>query len=290
MRWIAASGRCMCPRLSSTAPSSPSRIAAIPLASDLSSSACSSRRASSSSDTSSPGYELRLLDLGDQMTEIVGATLRLRLARGERLDLARDRQHALVRTAHACGQLRGGAEGIEDARAAIPHRAAFAPRAAHAGSRASVPTSASTAAVVVALLIHARVRPVETISRRSTTWRDRLRPHRARRAAAMSESSPERSNTPSTVALSAPVRMRSDVPRSPSRKSERADDDRFSGAGLTREHVEAGRQRQRQRVDDREIPIRSSVSTDVARRARGVLPTPASAAGVRRTCDPGKRR
>src|SRR5207237_10266885 len=37
-------------------------------------------------------------------------------------------------------------------------------------------------------------------------------------------------------------------------KSERADNDRFSRACLTRENVEAGRKRKRQRFDDRKIP------------------------------------
>ena len=61
------------------------------------------------------------------------------------------------------------------------------------------------------------------------------------------------SNTPSTTARSAPVRIRSRAGALAEQEAECADDDGFAGAGFAGQHVEARRQRKRERLDDREV-------------------------------------
>ena len=108
-----------------------------PSTSSRSSSAFSRRRASSSSRTSSPSMSFARLDLLHDVAQVVGALLGVGAAAPEIGDLAPHAGERVVRVAHGARTLRRAGEGVEDAALRVADRAASAPRAGRAGSRAA---------------------------------------------------------------------------------------------------------------------------------------------------------
>ena len=233
------------------------------------------------------GPQIRFVDFGDQMPQVVGSPLRVSLASGERLHLAGNGEHVFVSRAHASGGGGGGAERIEDGalRFLIEQRLRFMlPVQAHerttdfgeyrGGSRCAVDPRARAPARDD-LAAQDESRRVVHIHAARIEQRDQIIV--ARRI--------ENSFYRCLLRTGADEICR---PPLTEQEAERADDDGFPCAGFTGENVEARRERQGERVDDREIPDAQLSEHPTPRRARGVPPNQASAACGRRTYRRGR--
>jgi hypothetical protein len=197
--------------------------------------------------------QLRLADFLDDVTQIVGATFGVGATLREIADLANDRRQLAVRAPHRRRRLGRAGEGIEDAtlRFGIEQRL----RLVLAVQVDELPTDLGEETRVDSRAVDPR--PCAPGGHHASTRPSLLRHRcRARRGARESRTA-TRLRRLDRGALGPGARHRRGA--FAEQQSECADDDRLPGARLAGQHVEAARERD-ERLDDREILIRSSVS------------------------------